>query len=399
MTVAMIERKLFGGTCVNTGCIPTKTLVASAYAAHMARRGADYGVVHRRPGRRRHEEGQGAQGRGVGQFAPRRRNLARRHGALHGVPRPCALREPAHDERQRRDRSKPSASSSMSAAARSCPTCRASTRSTISPTRSILELDTLPRHLVDRRRQLYRARIRADVPPLRRRGDGDRARRAADPARGRGRLGRGEGDPRERRDHRPSRMPTASASRRTGDDIARCRPQRRRAARSSARICCWRSGGGRTPTISASTRPASRPTRRGYITVDDQLRTNVPGIWALGDCNGKGAFTHTSYNDFEIVAANLLDNDPRRVSDRIPTYALYIDPPLGRAGLTEAAVRKSGRQGAGRHAADDARRPRGREGRDAGLHEGGGRRRDARRSSARRSSASAATRRSTASST
>ena len=68
-----------------------------------------------------------------------------------------------------------------------------------------------------------------------------------------------------------------------------------------------------------------------------------PGIWALGDCNGKGAFTHTSYNDFEIVAANLLDNDPRRVSDRIPAYALYIDPPLGRAGMTEAEVRKTGR--------------------------------------------------------
>ena len=71
---------------------------------------------------------------------------------------------------------------------------------------------------------------------------------------------------------------------------------------------------------------------RGYIIVDDQLRTNVPGIWAMGDCNGKGGFTHTSYNDFEIVAANLLDNDPRRVSDRIHAYALYIDPPLGRAG-------------------------------------------------------------------
>ncbi len=83
---------------------------------------------------------------------------------------------------------------------------------------------------------------------------------------------------------------------------------------------------------------------RGYIRVDDQLRTNVPGIWALGDCNGKGAFTHTSYNDFEIVAANLLDNDPRRVSDRIPTYALFIDPPLGRAGMTEAEVLKSGRK-------------------------------------------------------
>jgi pyruvate/2-oxoglutarate dehydrogenase complex dihydrolipoamide dehydrogenase (E3) component len=79
---------------------------------------------------------------------------------------------------------------------------------------------------------------------------------------------------------------------------------------------------------------------RGYIQVDDQLRTNVPGIWALGDCNGKGAFTHTSYNDYEIVAANLLDHDPRRVSDRMTAYALYTDPPLGRAGMTEREVRK-----------------------------------------------------------
>jgi pyruvate/2-oxoglutarate dehydrogenase complex dihydrolipoamide dehydrogenase (E3) component len=83
---------------------------------------------------------------------------------------------------------------------------------------------------------------------------------------------------------------------------------------------------------------------RGFITVDDQLRTNVEHIWAMGDCNGRGAFTHTSYNDFEIVAANLLDGEPRRVSDRIPTYALYIDPPLGRAGMTEAQVRASGRK-------------------------------------------------------
>jgi pyruvate/2-oxoglutarate dehydrogenase complex dihydrolipoamide dehydrogenase (E3) component len=82
--------------------------------------------------------------------------------------------------------------------------------------------------------------------------------------------------------------------------------------------------------------------KRGYIVVDDHLRTNVPGIWALGDCNGKGSFTHTAFNDAEIVGANLLDNDPRKVSDRITAYALYIDPPLGRAGLTEAEVRKSG---------------------------------------------------------
>jgi pyruvate/2-oxoglutarate dehydrogenase complex dihydrolipoamide dehydrogenase (E3) component len=84
--------------------------------------------------------------------------------------------------------------------------------------------------------------------------------------------------------------------------------------------------------------------KRGYIVVDDQLRTNVEHIWAMGDCNGRGAFTHTSYNDFEIVAANLLDNDPRRVSDRVTTYALYIDPPLGRAGMTVDQVRKSGRK-------------------------------------------------------
>jgi pyruvate/2-oxoglutarate dehydrogenase complex dihydrolipoamide dehydrogenase (E3) component len=83
---------------------------------------------------------------------------------------------------------------------------------------------------------------------------------------------------------------------------------------------------------------------RGYIEVDECLCTNVPHIFAMGDCNGRGVFTHTSYNDFEIIAANLLDNDPRRVSDRIQTYALYIDPPLGRAGMTETAARNSGRK-------------------------------------------------------
>ena len=81
---------------------------------------------------------------------------------------------------------------------------------------------------------------------------------------------------------------------------------------------------------------------RGYIVVDDQLRTGVAGIWALGDCNGKGAFTHTAYNDAEIVIANVLENDSRRVSDRITAYALYVDPPLGRAGMTEAEIRKRG---------------------------------------------------------
>ena len=83
---------------------------------------------------------------------------------------------------------------------------------------------------------------------------------------------------------------------------------------------------------------------RGYVAVDDQLRTNVPGIWAMGDVNGRGAFTHTSYNDYEILAANMFDGDPRRVSDRILTYGLFIDPPLGRVGMTEREVRQSGRK-------------------------------------------------------
>src|SRR6185503_15467318 len=116
---------------------------------------------------------------------------------------------------------------------------------------------------------------------------------------------------------------------------------------------------------------------RGYVVVDDQLQTSVPGIWALGDCNGKGAFTHTSYNDGEIVIANLLENDPRRVSDRITAYALYIDPPLGRAGMTEGEPQERS-QGARREAADDSRRTRGRKGRGSWIHEDRGRRRDQR---------------------
>jgi pyruvate/2-oxoglutarate dehydrogenase complex dihydrolipoamide dehydrogenase (E3) component len=82
---------------------------------------------------------------------------------------------------------------------------------------------------------------------------------------------------------------------------------------------------------------------RGFIRVDDQLRTSAPGIWALGDCNGRGAFTHTSYNDYEIVAANVLDGESRSVKDRIPIYGLFIDPPLGRVGMTVAEVRATGR--------------------------------------------------------
>ena len=138
---------------------------------------------------------------------------------------------------------------------------------------------------------------------------------------------------------------------------------------------------------------------RGYIKVDDGLATNVPGIWALGDCNGRGAFTHTAYNDFEIVAANLLDGAKRKVSDRILGYALYIDPPLGRVGMSETEARKSGRK------ILVSKRPMTRvsraieKGETRGLHEGGGRRGDEEDSRRRDPRDRAATRRSTAFST
>ena len=116
----------------------------------------------------------------------------------------------------------------------------------------------------------------------------------------------------------------------------------RRANRASAgRTCCSRSGACRTPTTSASSAPGSPTDERGYIQVDEELRTSNPNVWALGDCNGKGAFTHTAYNDYEIVADNLLANAGRKWTDRVPVYALYTDPPLGRVGMSEAEIRKA----------------------------------------------------------
>ena len=164
-----------------------------------------------------------------------------------------------------------------------------------------------------------------------------------DPARGRGRLDRHRGHParrghraaHEREVHRPRRRtsaawPSASSARRASPTVVG----------SHVLLAV-----GRRPNTDdlGLERAGVATDARGFITVDDTLATNVPGIWALGDCNGRGAFTHTAYNDFEIVAANLLDGASRRVSERIPAYALYIDPPLGRVGMTETEARASGR--------------------------------------------------------
>jgi pyruvate/2-oxoglutarate dehydrogenase complex dihydrolipoamide dehydrogenase (E3) component len=339
MTVAMIERKLFGGTCVNTGCIPTKTLVASAYAAHMARRGAEYGVgtgpvlIDMKRVKARKDEVSGNSRRGV-------------EGWLDGMERCTVFRgharfEDAHTisvNGQTIRGERIFLNVGGRAIAPDMPGLSAIAYLTNT---SILDLDTVPEHLVIvggsyialEFAQMYR-RFGARVSVIER-GPRLIAQEDEDVSAAIKDILEGEG----------------IAVHLGADDI-------RFAGRSGAFTVTPRAGGpgiagshllmavGRRPNTDdlGLDKAGVKTDPRGYIVVDDQLTTSVPHIWALGDCNGKGAFTHTSYNDFEIVAANLFDKDPRRVSDRITTYALYIDPPLGRAGLTETAVRKSGRK-------------------------------------------------------
>src|SRR5215470_4437476 len=339
--VAIIERKSFGGTCVNTGCTPTKTLVASAYAAHIARRAAEFGVtidgkvgIDMKAVKARKDAVSGTSRRSLEGWL---RNLA---GCMvyDGHARFVAPRRVSvGDELLEAEQIFINVGGRASA-----PPIAGLDQVNYLTNSSMMEIDFLPRHLIIiggsyiglEFAQIYR-RFGADVtvielaPRLIAREDEDVSLAVTD-------ILQGEGI-----DVRVDAKSLAIARR--GADIVvdlTC-------GRTSSKIV------GSHLLLAVGRRPNTDDLgldkagivvdARGYIQVDDQLRTNVPGIWALGDCNGRGAFTHTSYNDFEIVAANLLDNDPRRVSDRITAYALYTDPPLGRAGMTEAEVRKSGR--------------------------------------------------------
>src|ERR1017187_6896830 len=191
-------------------------------------------------------------------------------------------------------------------------------------------------------RQLYRPGVRTDVPAFWKPGHDPGNGAAFGSAGRRRRVGGHPGDPGAGGDRRaPEREMHRLFQARRRDYGARGL----RGRLAGGWRLAFAAGGWPAPQYQSPLDGRSRGggDAHGYIAVDDQLRTSAPGIWALGDCNGKGGFTHTAYNDFEIVAANLLDKDPRRASDRIPAYALYIDPPLGRAGLTEAEVRKTGR--------------------------------------------------------
>ncbi|MBV9090325.1 MAG: FAD-containing oxidoreductase [Mycobacteriaceae bacterium] len=338
-TVAVVERKHIGGTCVNTGCIPTKTLVASAHAAQLARRGAEYGV------------GTGAINVDMAKVKARKDGimLSDRAGVeswLDGMDGCTVIRGHARFEEPNTLRVNGEAISGdrifLNVGGRAVvPDMPGLGDVDYLTNVSILELDTVPEHLVIiggsyialEFAQMFR-RFGADVTVVERgarlasREDPDVSATIKDVLEAEGvEVVLNADDIRVSRDgDRVAVMPRADAAKIVGTQLLMAV--------------------GRRPNTDdlGLHRAGVQTDARGFIVVDEQLRTNVGHIWAMGDCNGRGAFTHTSYNDFEIVAANLLDNDPRRVSDRIPAYALYIDPPLGRAGQTVTEVRRSGRK-------------------------------------------------------
>jgi len=342
MKVAIVERNLFGGTCVNTGCTPTKTLVASAKTAQMARRAADYGVVLDGPVKidmkkvkARADAVSGASRDGIGKWLEGMANCTVYRGHARFLD---AKRVQVGDEVLTADRI------FINVGGRAIlPAIPGLAEAPHLTNSTIMDLDVVPEHLLIlggsyvglEFAQIYR-RFGAKVtvfeagPRLIRREDEDISRAVAD-------ILAAEGID----------VVVGAANLAVG--------------RSGGGIVVSHDGSNGLKAVSGShllVATGRRPNTddldadkagialdaHGYIIVDDALRTNVDGIWALGDCNGRGAFTHTAYNDFEIVAANLLDDDPRRVSDRIPVYALYVDPPLGRVGLTETDAKKTGRR-------------------------------------------------------
>jgi pyruvate/2-oxoglutarate dehydrogenase complex dihydrolipoamide dehydrogenase (E3) component len=342
MTVAIVERKLFGGTCVNTGCIPTKTLIASAHAIHMARRAGDFGVVVDGPvranmprvtARKDAISGQSRAGVEEGLKALENCTIYRGHARFTSP----------HEVRVGEDLLTAEKIFINVGGRAVVPPWPGLDRVPYLNNSSMMAVDSLPRHLVVvggsyvglEFAQMYR-RFGSEVtvvemgPRLIRREDPDVSAAIKEILE---REGAGI-----RLNATCIRVAKAGEDIVVGVDCAAGAPE----IHGSHLLVAV----GRRPNTDdlGLEHAGIHQDDHGYIVVDDQLHTNVPGVWALGDCNGRGAFTHTAYNDFEIVAANLLDHDQRQLGDRITTYALYTDPPLGRAGLTEDQVRRSGKR-------------------------------------------------------
>lgn len=335
---ALVERGEFGGTCVNNGCTPTKTLVASARAAWVARHAADFGVTIAGPVgvdygavRERMMKVVQASRDGLGHWFEGTDNLDVIHGEARFTGR---------DTLQVGDRVLQAPRIFLNTGARPVvPDWIAASGVPYLTSESLMHLAELPTRLVIlgagyialEYAQVY-ARFGCEVtvvehgPRLLPREDDEAARVIQAVL--------------ERDGVRFRFSANASALGRDGTGIA-LTVDGARLAGSHLLVAI-----GRQPDTRALDLARAGVTcdARGYVRVDDQLRTDVPGIWALGDINGRGAFTHTSYNDFEIVAANLLDDEPRRVTDRVPAYALYTDPPLARIGMARAEAKASGRR-------------------------------------------------------
>ena len=337
LRVAVVERQLIGGTCINVGCIPTKALVASARAAHMARRGPEFGVevggpveVDMAKVKARKDKIVANSSAGVTGWLESldRATLYRGHGRLEG---PGQVR--VNGELLEADKI------FLNVGARAfVPPIPGLDQVDYLTNSSVMEVDFLPRHLIIiggsyiglEFAQMYR-RFGSQVTIVEM-GDTLLPREDGDVSAGIGQILENEGidlhlgaqvERLEKRD--------GALAAHLGD----------REIDGSHLLFAV----GRQPNTAdlGLDRAGVDTDERGFIKVDDQLRTNVPGIWALGDCNGQGAFTHTSYNDYEIIAANLFGEAPRRLSERILCYGLFIDPPLGRVGMTEQQARQSGR--------------------------------------------------------
>lgn len=341
MSVAIVERKFFGGTCVNTGCKPTKTLVASAYAARMAARGAEYGVMIDAPLR---IDMPRVKARATKVTMDSRQGIEDWLGGMAGctVFRGHARFEDAHTIRVDAE-ALAAPRIFLNVGGRALVPDMPGIDSVPYLTNSdMVELDHVPKHLVViggsyiglEFAQMYR-RFGAEVTVV------EKGERLV---------------PREDEDVSAALADILGAegiALRLGAECIRLAPHD---AGVAVAVDCTSGApeiAGSHVLLAVGRRPNTddlgleaagvETDPRGYIKVDDHLATNVPGIWALGDCNGRGAFTHTAYNDFEIVAANLIDGQDRKVSERVPGYALYTDPPLGRVGMTEAQARATGR--------------------------------------------------------